>query len=133
MIRSTNRTIEDSYKVAEDIAKMENHLLMGCLQRSPFLNCAEVLFDDLPHQCTIISRIKDMPISPRTVERRITNMSTDVSEQPTVALKRANVFNVALHESIDINDNPRLAIEARYCSNGGVHEELCCLKPFLRH
>ena len=55
-----------------------------------------------------------MPISPRTVERLITNMSTDVTEQPTVALKRANVFSVALDESIDINDNPRLAIAARY-------------------
>ena len=70
-----------------------------------------------------------MPISPRTVQRRITDMATDVNEQQTIALKRANVFSVALDESIDINDNSRLAVVARYCSNGEVHEELCCLKP----
>ena len=70
-----------------------------------------------------------MPISPRTVERRITDMATDVPAQQTVALKRVNVFSVALDESININNNPRLAIVAWYCSNGEEHKELCCLKP----
>ena len=97
--------------------------------KEALLNCAKLLFDDLPNKCTIISRIKNMPISPRTVERRITDMATDVNEQQTIALKGANVFSVALDESIDIDDNPRLAVVARYCSNGEVHEELCCLKP----
>ena len=100
--------------------------------KEAFVNCAEVLFDDLPNKRIIILRIKDMPISPRTIERRthIMDMATDVTEQQTVALKHGNVFSVALDESIDINDNPRLAIVARYCSNGKVYEELCCLKPF---
>ena len=69
-----------------------------------------------------------MPVSSRTEERRITNMSTDVTGQQTVALKAANVFSVALDESIDIKDNPRLAVVARYCSNGEAHKKLCCLK-----
>ena len=81
-----------------------------------------MLFDDLPNKCTIIFRIKDMPVSSRTEERRITNMSTDVTGQQTVALKAANVFSVALDESIDIKDNPRLAVVARYCSNGEAHK-----------
>ena len=45
----------------------------------------------MPNKCTIILRIKDIPISPRTVVRRITDMSTNVTEQQTVALKSANV------------------------------------------
>ena len=32
-----------------------------------------------------------MPTSPRTEERRITNMFTDVTEQQTAVLKAANV------------------------------------------
>ena len=88
-----------------------------------------MLFDDLPNKCTIISRIKDKHISSLTVERRILDMATDVTEEQTVALKHANVFSVALDESININDNPRFAIVAKYFSNGEVHEELCCLKP----
>ena len=53
----------------------------------------------------------------------------DVNKQQTIALKTANVFSVALDESIDINYNPRLAVIARYCCDSEVHEELCCLKP----
>ena len=94
-----------------------------------FLSFAEVLFDDLPNKCTTNLRIKDMPVSPRTVERLITDMTTDVTEQQNIGLKAGDVFSEALDESIDINDNPRLIVVARYCSTGEVHEELCCLKP----
>ena len=91
-------------------------------------SCAEVLFNDLPNKCAIILRIKDIPVSPRTVDRRIKDIATTVTEQQTVALKAANVFSVALDQGIDIN-NPHLEVVARYCSNGEVHEKLCCLKP----
>ena len=70
-----------------------------------------------------------MPVSPRTVEGLISDMTTDVTTQLTVALKAANVFSICLHESIDTKDNPHLAVVPRYCSNGDVHEELCRLKP----
>ena len=94
-----------------------------------FLSCADVLFDDLPNKCSVISRIKDTPISSRTEERRITNMSTNVTEQQTAALKAGNAFMVALDESIDIKNNPRSAVVVMYCSNGDVYEKLCCFKP----
>uniref|UniRef100_H2Z3U0 DUF4371 domain-containing protein n=1 Tax=Ciona savignyi TaxID=51511 RepID=H2Z3U0_CIOSA len=100
----------------------------GVFVKEAFLGCAEVLFGDLPNKSTIISRIKDLPVSARTVERRITDMATDITEQQSAALKAAEVFSVALDESVDINDSPRLAVVARYCSNGEIHEELCCLK-----
>ena len=129
MIRSTNQTIKGNYKVAEGIAKHGKPFTDGLFVKEAFFRCAEVLFDDLPNKCTIISSIKDMPVSPRTVERNTTNMNTDVTKQQTLALKAANVFSVALDKSIDINDNPRLADVARYCSNLEVLEELYFLKP----
>ena len=80
VIRSTNRTIEGRYKVAEVVAKNGKAFTDGVFVKEAFLNCAEVLFDDFPNKCTIISRIKDMPISSRTVQRRITVMATDITE-----------------------------------------------------
>ena len=118
-----------SYKVAEVIAKHEKPFTNGMFVKEAFPSYAEVLFDDLPNKCTIIFRIKDMPVSPRTEERRNTNMSADVTEQQTVALKAANGFSVDLDESTDIKDNSRLAVVARYCSNGEAHEKLCCWQP----
>ena len=130
VIRSTNQTIEvtGSYKVAEGIAKHGKPFTDGVFVKVALLSCAEVLFDDLLNKCTIISRIKDMPVSSWTVERHIMNMFTDVTKRQTVALQAANVF-VALDKSVDINDNPRSAVVASYSSNGVVHEKLCCLKP----
>ena len=59
-----------------------------------------------------------MFISPRTVKRRIMKMAADVTGQLIVALKAADIFSVALDESININDNSYLAIVVKYCSNG---------------
>ena len=70
-----------------------------------------------------------MLVSARTIERRITDIAKDVNKQQTIALKTANVFSVALNESIYINDNPRLAVVTKYCCDGEVYEELCYLKP----
>ena len=71
------------------------------LLKVPFLSCAKVLFDDLPNKCNIISKIKDMPVFPRTVERHMTNMSTDVTDQQTVSLEAAKAFTVAPDKNID--------------------------------
>ena len=64
-----------------------------------------------------------------TVDTQIKDMATDVIEQQTVVLKAANVFSVALDQSIDINNNSHLEVVVRYCSNDVVCEKLCCLKP----
>ena len=55
-------------------------------------------------------------------------MATDGTGQQTVELKAANVFSIALDQSMDKNDNSRSEVVSKYCSNGEVHEKLCCLK-----
>ena len=70
-----------------------------------------------------------MLVSARTIERRITDIAKDVNKQQTIALKTANVFCLTLNESIDIKNNPRIAVVARYCCDGEVYEELFYLKP----
>ena len=74
-------TIKGSYKITEGIAKHGKPFIDELFVKEAFISCAEVLFDDLPNKCTLISRIKVMPVSPRTVERRIEDMATYVTEQ----------------------------------------------------
>ena len=130
VISGKNRTTESSYKAAECIAQHENPFTDKVFIKEAFLSCADVLFDDLPNK-SIISRIQDMPVSARTIERRITGIAKEVNKQQTIALKTANVFSVALDESIDVDDIPRLAVVARYRCVGEVHKELCCLKAMF--
>ena len=105
VISGTNRTTESSYKAADCIAQHGKPFTDGVFIKEAFLSCADIMFDDLPNKSTIVLRIQDIPISARTIERRITDIAKGVNKQQTIALKTANVFSVALDESIVMNDN----------------------------
>ncbi|ROT81459.1 hypothetical protein C7M84_025381 [Penaeus vannamei] len=115
---SKNNATEASYKLALCIAKHGKPFTDGSFIKAAFLECSEVLFDGMSDKHMIISRIKDMPVSARTLERRISEMADNVNAQQTAALTTTPVFSVALVESVDINDIPRLAVFARKCFRG---------------
>ena len=48
-----------------------------------------------------------MPVSAQSIESHITDIGKDINKQQAIALKTANVFSVALDESLDIKNNPR--------------------------
>ncbi|XP_069981676.1 general transcription factor II-I repeat domain-containing protein 2A-like [Penaeus vannamei] len=122
---SKNNANEASYKLALCIAKHGKPFTDGDFIKAAFLECSEVLFDGMSNRHMVISRIKDMSISATTVERRISEMAANVSEQQPAALTNATVFSVALDKSVDINDIPRLAVFVY--NDTEIHEELCCL------
>ena len=119
---------EASYCIAHCIAKHGKPFTDGEFIKEAFLSCSDALFESLPNKETIKSRIKDIPTSARSVQRHIDEMAENVRAQQTAGLKDAAVFSIALDESVDVNDIPRLAVMARYCDST-VREELCCLKP----
>uniref|UniRef100_UPI00358E5645 general transcription factor II-I repeat domain-containing protein 2-like n=1 Tax=Myxine glutinosa TaxID=7769 RepID=UPI00358E5645 len=119
---------EASYCIVHCIVKRGKPFTDGEYIKEAFLCGSEVLFEGLPNKETIKSRIKDIPMSARSVERRIKEMAENVSAQQIAGLKDAVVFSIALDESVDVNDIPRLAVMARYCDST-VREEFCCLKP----
>uniref|UniRef100_UPI00358ECE96 general transcription factor II-I repeat domain-containing protein 2-like n=1 Tax=Myxine glutinosa TaxID=7769 RepID=UPI00358ECE96 len=123
-----NHATEASYCIAYCIAKHRKPFTDGKYIKEAFLCSSEVLFEGLANKEIIKSRIKDIPMSSGSVERRIEEMAENVSAQQIAGLKDAVVFSMALDESMDVNDIPRLAVMARYCDST-VREELCCLKP----
>ena len=87
VVRSTNQITESSYKVAECIAKRGKPFTDGDFIKEVFINCSEVLVEDLPNKNVILSKIKNLPVSARTVERRVEDMVADVKMQQAVALR----------------------------------------------
>ncbi|KAJ3584984.1 hypothetical protein NHX12_013707, partial [Muraenolepis orangiensis] len=90
--------------------------------KMPHFGYGVLLGSCLGIMCTIMTYIlrnkiknKDIPVSARTVGRRIEELAENVCAQQTAGLKDATVFSVALDESVDLNDIPRLAVMARYC------------------
>ena len=84
--------MENSYKVAECIAKHGKPFTDGDFIKEIFINCPKVLFEDLPNKNVILLRIKNLPVSARTVERRVENMTADVKMQQAVALQYGQYF-----------------------------------------
>jgi len=97
--------------------------------RKLFFSSAEILFGDLTNKETILSRIREIPASPRSIEKRITDMAENVTVKQTTGLQQAVVFSVALDKSVDVNDVARLAIVVWCCDSDHLYEELCCLIP----
>ena len=124
-----NRSTEASFVITKSVIKNGKPFSDGEYLKDTFLSCAKVLFGDLANKNTIFARIRDMPASRRTIQRRLTEMVDDVVRQQTASLRNAEVFSVALDESVDVNDIPRLAVMIRYSHNGIVYEELGCLAP----
>uniref|UniRef100_A0A3B4ESV8 DUF4371 domain-containing protein n=1 Tax=Pundamilia nyererei TaxID=303518 RepID=A0A3B4ESV8_9CICH len=117
-----------SYRIAHCIAKHGKPFTDGKFVKEAFLSSSEVLFNGLPKKDAIKARIQDIPASARTVERRIQEMGDNVRAQQTAGLREAQVFGVALDESVDINDGPHLAVMVRYC-DVAVQKELFYLTP----
>ncbi|XP_069988559.1 general transcription factor II-I repeat domain-containing protein 2A-like [Penaeus vannamei] len=106
----TIRKAVSRYEKQSNVFKNLSASKSNVTEASTFLECSEVLFDGISNKHMIISR---------TVERRISEMADDESEQLTAALTTTPVFSVALDESVDINDGIVTQMQ----------EELCCLKP----
>lgn len=125
-----DQATECSFKIAQSLAEKGRPFTDGEFMKQTFLRSADVLFDDFPNKQAILVRIKDIPASARTIERRVTEMAENVRKQQIDAIKRNIVFSISLDESVDVNDISRLAIVARYFDNNRVYEELICLLPF---
>lgn len=106
--RSIQRLKHLSYRIAHCIVKQGKPFTDREYIKDAFLSSADVLFDGLHNKETVKSRIKDIPVSARTVQRHIEEMVENGSEQQIAGLKKCNgtVFSIALDESMDINNIP---------------------------
>lgn len=122
---------KSSFIASLNIAKYGKPFMDGEFLKNTFLECADSLFDDFKNKNDILKRIKEMPLSARTVQRRIEEMSKDVDMQVKDHLLNCDVVSFAIDESTDINNIARLAIVARYgfINSPDIHEELCELAP----
>ena len=79
VIGTKYKATECSYKIAQCVASKAKPLTDGKFVKETFLSSAEILFSDLPNKERILSRIREKPASPRSIERRITDMAENVT------------------------------------------------------
>ncbi|KAK7938604.1 hypothetical protein WMY93_001930 [Mugilogobius chulae] len=101
----------------------------GDFAKAFMLDVANELFDDFANKDKIIKRIKDMPLSARTVHDRTMMMSNQVEERQVKDLNTAPYFSLALDESTDVSHVSQFSVIARYAVGDTLREESLAVLP----
>ncbi|XP_028666004.1 general transcription factor II-I repeat domain-containing protein 2-like [Erpetoichthys calabaricus] len=93
------------------------------------LDVANELFDDVSDKDKIIKRIKDMPLSARTVHDRTIMMANQIEATQVKDINAAPFFSLALDESTDVSHLSQFSMIARYAVGDTLREESLAVLP----
>ncbi|XP_051782645.1 general transcription factor II-I repeat domain-containing protein 2-like [Erpetoichthys calabaricus] len=93
------------------------------------LDVANELFDDFSDKDKIIKRIKDMPLSARTVHDCTIMMTNQIEATQVKDINAAPFFSFALDESTDVSHLSQFSVIARYAVGDTLCEESLAVLP----
>lgn len=122
-----------SFRVSQILAKHKKPFSDGEMIREALIEASDSLFESFKNKNEIMSAIKDVQLSRRTVTRRIEMMNLDLVEQMTEDINNSICFSLQFDESTDIIDISQLCIFIRMVfKNMIVKEELLTLLPLKK-
>ncbi|XP_072251163.1 general transcription factor II-I repeat domain-containing protein 2A-like [Leuresthes tenuis] len=128
-ISSPQSTSTASFVAALEIIKRGKPFTGGEYMKESFMKISEHLFSDFKNKREIIQKIREMPLSAKTVRDRAIKMAENISSKQIVDINSAEAFSIACDESSDINDVEQTALLCRYVNSDGPQEELIELIP----
>ena len=93
------------------------------------LDVANEFFEHFSNKDRIIKRIKDMPLSAKTVRDRTIMMANQVEETQLKDINAAAYFSLALDESADVSHLSQFSVIARYIAGDTLREESLAVLP----
>ncbi|XP_072251164.1 general transcription factor II-I repeat domain-containing protein 2B-like [Leuresthes tenuis] len=118
-----------SFVAALEIIKRGKPFTDGEYMKESFMKISEHLFSDFKNKREIIQKIREMPLSAKTVRDRAIKMAENISSKQIVDINSAEAFSIACDESSDVNDVEQTALLCRYVNSDGPQEELIELIP----
>ena len=126
-----NSLLTASYLISLQIAKCKQPYSIGeeLIKPSLIAACNEVLGQ------SAASKMKDIPLSNDTDERRISDMAEDTEKQLTAKINKSELFGLQLDESTDIQNNSILLTYVRYVDHdeSDVKEDILIVSALPTH
>ena len=118
-----------SFAASLAIAKNGKPFTDGEYGKRFMLDVANELFEDFSNKDKIIKRIKELPLSARTVHDRTVKMANEVEETQLKDIRTAALFSLAFDESTDASHISQFSIIARYVVGDTLREESIAVLP----
>nr|XP_022909920.1 zinc finger BED domain-containing protein 5-like [Onthophagus taurus] len=117
------------YRVAFRVAKAgKPHSIAENLILPAALDIAEIMFGKQE-----VEKLKSIPISNNTIQRRISNMATDVRDQVIEKIKKSSFVSLQFEESTDIAGCAQFVAFVRFESNEILMEEILFCKALPKN
>lgn len=130
-VESSSATVSASFVGAQEIAMHGKPFTDGEYIKETLVKISEHLFSDFKNKNEIIQKIKDVPLSAKTVKDRTVRMSENIAIQQIADIKSAPAFSIACDTSKDVCDIEQIALLCRYVNSNGPQEEVIDLIPLM--
>ncbi|XP_044276826.1 general transcription factor II-I repeat domain-containing protein 2A-like [Varanus komodoensis] len=128
-IKSANSTTYASFVAAQEIVRQGKPFTDGDYIKESFIKISEHLFSDFKNKSEIVQKIRDMPLSAKTVEDRTVKMAENISRQQIQDIDSAVAYSIACDESKVKGGIEHIALFCRYVNSAGPQEEMLELIP----
>ncbi|GFX45338.1 SCAN domain-containing protein 3 [Trichonephila clavipes] len=119
----------ESFVFSQELAKRGKPYTEGEYIKNCFINASEELFQDFKNKADILKKIKELPLSAKTIKDRTIKMCSNISTQQIEDRKLVSALSIAVDQSCDINGTAQVSLFLRFMSHSGPKEELLELLP----
>ncbi|XP_059843836.1 SCAN domain-containing protein 3-like [Hypanus sabinus] len=128
-MKSGKSTTYASYVAAQEIVRHGKQFTDGEYIKESYIKISEHLFTDFKNKSEIVQKIRDMPLSAKTVKDRTIKVAEDITRQQIKDINSAVAYSIACDESKDKGDIEQIALFCRYVNSAGPQEEMIELIP----